>query len=438
MAGGLAREVIRSMRPAFPFESHPECHGLINLRDNENPFGGPQRHYPDNGHHSLVAAYVRALDAVEVPPADTAEWHWGADNILITRGAADGLDLIFRAFFDPGIDAVAVTPPSFAIFDELSTVYRVARHPAPLLGEDLNRLDVERLTALPVKGVILCDPGNPTGTCLVPEDVLRLLESFDGLVVIDEAYVECSGRPSYRHLIPEHPNLVVVRSMSKALGMAALRLGAVLAHPDLVLALRKVRLPFALPGPVTAQAMNELSQPTLLRGQIDAFTGERDRFAADLAGCPGIGRIFAEAGFITVEGDAEIAAGLRRAGFDIVPEPMGWPGHLRISIGRPSDNSRLVAALRSASGTAAAPAARRIAEPVTETTAPPSVPESTGGTAPDTVAGTQACGARAVQQAQSTGAARTTREAAREAAQKAARQARAVGLPRSQGKGRQR
>ncbi|GAA3090058.1 aminotransferase class I/II-fold pyridoxal phosphate-dependent enzyme [Streptosporangium carneum] len=335
------------MRSAFPFEPPPGRHDLINLRDNENPFGGPQRHYPDNTNGDLVAAYVRALDVVEVAPgSDTPGWHWGADNILITRGAADALDLVFRAFFDPGADAVAVTPPTFAIFDELATVYGVARRPVPLLGEDLDRLDVGRLMKLPVKGVLLCDPGNPTGTCLAPEDVLLLLDSFDGLVVIDEAYVECSGRPSYRHLIPDHPNLVVLRSMSKALGMAALRLGAVLAHPELVLALRKVRLPFALPGPVTAQAMNELSRPALLRAQIETFAEERDRFAAELARCPGVGRVFAEAGFVTVEGDAELASLLRLAGFDTLPEPMGWPGHVRISIGRPSDNSRLIAALK--------------------------------------------------------------------------------------------
>lgn len=345
MAGGLAREVIRSMRPTFPTAPRRERHDLVNLRDNENPFGGPHRHYPDNGNDDLVAAYIRALDVVE-PMPDGPRWRWGPESVLITRGAADGLDLVFRTFFEPASDAVALTPPSFALFDELATVYRVARVPVPLRGERLDRLDVGRLASLPVKGVILCDPGNPTGTCLDRRDVLALLDAFDGLVVIDEAYVECSGRVSYRHLIPEHPNLVVVRSMSKALGLAALRLGAVLAHPDLLTALRKTRLPYALPGPVTARAVAELTRPASLRGRIEAFTGERDRLAAGLAGCPGVGRVFAEAGFVTVEGEHTLADELWRAGFDTLPEPMGWPGHVRVSVGRPVDNSRLVAALK--------------------------------------------------------------------------------------------
>ncbi|GHE34427.1 hypothetical protein GCM10017673_41530 [Streptosporangium violaceochromogenes] len=350
MAGGLAREVIQSMRPAFPFDSRPARH-LVNLRDSENPFGGTHRHYPDNRADDLVARYVRALDAVEAAPAPApgaGGWRWNPDTVLITRGAADGLDLIFRTLFEPGADAVAVTPPTFAIFDELATVYRIARHPVPLLGADLRRLDVERLASLPVKGVVLCDPGNPTGTRLDPGDVRRLLASFHGPVVIDEAYVECAGGPSHRHLIPEHPHLVVVRSMSKALGMAGLRLGAVLAHPDVVAALRKARLPFALPAPVTAQAVAELSRPARLRGRIGAFREERDRLAAGLAGCPGVGRVFAEAGFVTLEADADLAAALRRAGFDVVSDPMGWSGHVRLGVGDPADNSRLLTALRAA------------------------------------------------------------------------------------------
>ncbi|MFI7534335.1 aminotransferase class I/II-fold pyridoxal phosphate-dependent enzyme [Streptosporangium sp. NPDC049376] len=345
------------MRPTFPTAPRRERHDLVNLRDNENPFGGPHRHYPDNGNDDLVAAYTRALDVVEPVPDGLTRprWRWGPESVLITRGAADGLDLVFRTFFEPASDAVAVTPPSFALFDELATVYRIARLPVPLRGERLDRLDVERLASLPVKGVILCDPGNPTGTCLDRRDVLALLGSFHGLVVIDEAYVECSGRVSYRHLIPEHPNLVVVRSMSKALGLAALRLGAVFAHPDLLTALRKTRLPYALPGPVAARAVAELSRPTRLRERIAAFTGERDRLAAGLAGCPGVGRVFAEAGFVTVEGEHALADELWRAGFDTLPEPMGWPGHVRVSVGRPMDNTRLLAVLKGTAGTAQEP-----------------------------------------------------------------------------------
>lgn len=341
MPSSLCRESVRSLTPAFSFPSRSEERGLVNLRDNENPFAGPQQRYPDNFARELATRYLHALDVLETPPT-IAVPHDACDGLLLTRGASDALDLIFRAFFEPGRDRVAVTPPNFRLFDELAAVYGVTVQRAPLAGDDLERLDVDALIARPAQGIVLCDPNNPVGSSLNPEDVAALLKAYDGVVVIDEAYVEYTRRPSYRHWIAAHPNLVVVRSLSKALGMAGLRVGAIFAQPSLIAALRKVRLPFALPRPVIEQACAELADPARLRAQIDAFIAERDRVADALRNTPAVSAVRANAGFISVRAPARVIGAVQRAGFDPLPDPMGWTGHLRLSVATPDINDHLI------------------------------------------------------------------------------------------------
>ncbi len=340
----LSRVVVSAMQPKFSFPTRSEERGMVNLRDNENPFGGPQLRYPNNMTHPLAEQYVRALDFIEQTSGPT----FNPDTVLLTRGASDALDLIFRAFFEPGQDAVAVTPPNFQLFDELATVFKIGMHRVDLSGDDFSRIDVTKLAALPVKGIILCDPNNPVGSSIAADDIFRLLSSFNGLVVIDEAYVEYTRRQSWRHLIESHPNLLVVRSMSKGLGMAGLRLGAVFGREPLIKAMLKVRLPFALPRPVMEEATAELADPVRLRSQIDQFIAERDRFADQLRRYPLIERVFSDAGFITIKTRADLATLLAKKGFDAVPNPMGWTGYLRISIGMPEVNDAVMQVLNNA------------------------------------------------------------------------------------------
>lgn len=337
----LSRSTLHALTPAFGTGGRSEDRGMVNLRDNENPFGGAHRRYPDKLCAALGRRYLDALQVIE----GTAERGGDGDTLLLTRGAGDALDLVFRALFEPGRDAIAVAVPGFRLFDELALVHGLPLHRLPRQGECCDRIDVDALCAMPVQGVVLCNPNNPMGTSIQPADIAQLLVRFEGVVLLDEAYVEYTRRPSCRHLVAEHPNLVVVRSMSKALGMAGLRLGAVFAQAQLIAAMRKVRLPFALPRIVAEAAMAELSEPWRLRRQIDRFIAERDRFAAELRRLPVLERVHAEAGFVTVRTDVRLARHLAANGFDTVPCPMGWPRHLRLSVGTPEINERLIAAV---------------------------------------------------------------------------------------------
>ncbi|MGM3225604.1 aminotransferase class I/II-fold pyridoxal phosphate-dependent enzyme [Dickeya zeae] len=342
MKKSLVRDVINSMKPAFSFSSRSEERGMVNLRDNENPFGGQQNRYPANVYPTLASRYLNALAEIEDYQGNQ-EWH--SDWVLMTRGASDGLDLIFRTFFEPRQDSVIVTPPNFRLFDELATAYSVHVEPIPLLGDEFNHLDLVRIKASQAKGILLCDPNNPIGSSLVMAEVIHLLENFSGLVVIDEAYVEYASRRSFRHLIHDYPQLIVVRSLSKAMALAGLRLGAVLAQPELIQAMMKVRLPFALPQPVIEQAQAVLSNIGQLKQQILLFIQERERVALRLKNIPEIENVFAHAGFITIKAPESMATRLLNAGFDVLPNPMGLIGYIRISLAAPEVMDNLLRVL---------------------------------------------------------------------------------------------
>ncbi|MFJ9896755.1 aminotransferase class I/II-fold pyridoxal phosphate-dependent enzyme [Streptomyces sp. NPDC091280] len=341
------RERIQSLGLPGPSGPRPEDSGFINLRFNENPFGGPYLRYPDHSPDFLAPVYLSALDILD-PATEGGGRHASPADVVITRGATEALDLTLRALFEPGRDAVAVTWPSFGYFERLATLHGVARHRVALGGARHDRLDVDRLLSLPVKGIFLCDPNNPTSTCLDTGDLDRLLDRFDGFVIVDETYSEFTARPSHRHKLHAHPNLISVRSMSKALGMANLRLGALFGAPDVLDAIRKVRPPFPVPGPVAEAATAELTRPARLASRIASCVAERDRLAKSLMDCPEVYDVFADAGFVTVRiADREsVTARLHHARIAVAAEPEGWRDHLRISIGSPSENAQLIAALQ--------------------------------------------------------------------------------------------
>ncbi|WP_405946474.1 aminotransferase class I/II-fold pyridoxal phosphate-dependent enzyme [Streptomyces prunicolor] len=291
--------------------------------------------------------YLRALEILD-PTTEGSVYRPSEADAVITRGATEALDLVLRALFEPGKDAVAVTWPSFGFFERLATLHNVAQYRVALGGARYDRLDIDRLLSLPVKGIFLCDPNNPTSTCLDADDLDCLLDRFDGVVIIDETYSEFSARPSHRHKLDAHPNLISVRSMSKALGMANLRLGALFGGPASLDAVRKVRPPFPIPSLVTGAATAELSQPAQLASRIASCVAERDRLAKNLTDCPEVLDVFADAGFISIRiaDQDSVTAKLQDAHIAVTLEPEGWRNHLRISVGSPSENARLLSALQ--------------------------------------------------------------------------------------------
>jgi histidinol-phosphate aminotransferase len=346
----LARPEIRALVPAAA-----HLNGIasaVRLHANENP-------WPDEADDSPIALN-RYFDGQPRTLVEALAAHYDTNpgNVLVTRGSDEAIDLIVRAFCRAGEDRILVCTPTFGMY-RFSAEVQGADVVAVPLGPDF-RLDAETLLARwtpEVKVVFLCSPNNPTGNALDPESVGRVLAALAGraIVVIDEAYLEFSGQPGFLGSLPQLPGLVILRTLSKAHGLAGARCGAAIAAPALIELLGRIMPPFALPGPTVSAALAALRPERLARtrARIDAIIGERTRLAAALAALPGVTRVWpSEGNFLLVDfRDAARALGLAAEDGLLLREFRRTPrleGCLRITIGSRAENDRLLSALERA------------------------------------------------------------------------------------------
>lgn len=277
--------------------------------------------------------------------------------VLVGRGSDEGIDLITRAFCHAGRDAVLVCPPTFGMYAVAARIQGARVIEAPLDPERGFALDLPAVLGAieRVKLVYLCTPNNPTGNLLAAADVESVIEQARGraLVVIDEAYAEFSTAPSAVARIAAHPHVVVLRTLSKAHGLAGARIGALLADPRIVGLLRRIIPPYAIAQPAVEAALAALEpeQLTIMRIRRDDILRERERVAAVLAGHPSVRRVWpSDANFLLVEfADAGRALERIAAAGLLVRDFRGTAGlgeALRITIGTPAQNSRMLDSLR--------------------------------------------------------------------------------------------
>ena len=307
----------------------------------DNSMAGLNR-YPEPQPHALVE---RMAQLYGVP----------ARQLLVGRGSDEAIDLLVRAFCRAGHDNVVITPPTFGFYKVAARIQGAGVLEVPLLG-DAFALDARQVVAagLQAKIVFLCSPNNPTGNLLDEAGMLRVCAELAGkaLVVVDEAYVEFCGRASLTARLAEFPNLVILRTLSKAYALAGARLGTVIASEDIIGLLRRIIPPYAIPASTVEAvlALTEAPQRALAAARIRTLLDERNRMQARLEHCASVARVFpSAANFLLVEcRDARqfFAAG-KSAGL-IVRDFSSYPGLancLRISIGTPEQNQRLLAAV---------------------------------------------------------------------------------------------
>jgi len=346
----LARPEIVALAPYSPARWDPS---LVRLHANENPWrpagdlsrAGLNR-YPEPQPSAL---FRRLGDLYGVPPA----------QVLVGRGSDEGIDLLVRAFCAAGRSEVVVCPPTFAMYRFAAEVQGARVVEVPLRSGDFSLDPGAVLDACgpATRIVFLCSPNNPTGNALDPGDVEKVVAGLQSraLVVVDEAYVEFSSRASLVGWLSRFDNLVILRTLSKAHGLAGARCGAVLAAPEVIELLRRLIPPYAI-SIQTVEAVLEATEPARLEAmaqQVEALRRERERVARALAALPRVSRVWpSEANFLMVSSpdpgallDAGIAAGL------LVRDVRAYPGLaqcLRITVGTPEQNDRLVAALEAA------------------------------------------------------------------------------------------
>ncbi len=280
-----------------------------------------------------------------------------ADAVLPCRGSDEAIDLLTRCYARCGRDAVVITPPTFGMYALCARVQGAAVIEVPLRRESGYGVDVPALlkaVTSAVKLVYLCSPNNPTGNRIDRATVLALAGALAGraLLVIDEAYVEFSGAPSLSADLQALPGLVVLRTLSKAHGLAGARCGAVLADPQIIALLRRVIQPYAVTQ-LTIEAVFRALEPAALdeaRARVSLVISERTRLAAALAARSTVRHVWpSAANFLLVE-FADAGAALQRchaAGL-LVRDLRHLPSlgqSLRLSIGTAEQNDRLLQAL---------------------------------------------------------------------------------------------
>ncbi|MEU5610641.1 aminotransferase class I/II-fold pyridoxal phosphate-dependent enzyme [Streptomyces sparsogenes] len=319
----------------------------IDLSSNTNPFLGADGHYPELDTAELARIYLATLAKL---PGHDGVGALDADHLLFTSGAVDGVLLLLAALASPG-EGVCVTPPTFPLYDHFARVLRLPVTEVPLRGDDLSRLDTEAILAADPRVTFLCDPNNPVGTRLDPAQVRALVAESRGLVVIDEAYVEFSEKPSYAGWVARHDNLIVLRTLSKAWGLAGARCGIVLARPGIVDALRRVQVPFGFTNASQRAVRDRLTHSRRVLAAIRRIRAERDRMARLLADHPAVDRVFpSETNFLLVRlhKHERVTQQLAAAGILVADVGRLIPDTCRITIGDRRANTALLEALSAA------------------------------------------------------------------------------------------
>jgi histidinol-phosphate aminotransferase len=277
-------------------------------------------------------------------------------SVLVGRGSDEAIDLLTRSFCRAGRDAVLVCPPTFGMYAVSARIQGAEVATVPLRADAGFAIDeravLERCTP-DVKIVFFCSPNNPTGNLLDEQTVLRIAGKLAGraVVVVDEAYIEFTDAPSLARHLPKLPHLAILRTLSKAHGLAGARCGTLLADPEVIALLRKVIPPYAI-AQLTMEAVLRQLEPGKLaesRAQVAVIRAERQRLMTALPELSRVVRVWpSAANFILAQfADAGAALTLARDTHLLVRDARGYPGlgqALRVTVGTPAQNNRLLEA----------------------------------------------------------------------------------------------
>jgi histidinol-phosphate aminotransferase len=275
-------------------------------------------------------------------------------QLLPGRGSDESIDLLVRGFCRAGIDNVIICPPTFGMYAVAARIQGAEVREVPLLSRDYSLDTTAVLAACDARTriVFLCSPNNPTGNAMDPAAIDRLLNALSNkaLVVVDEAYIEFSGDASLTAALARFPNLVVLRTLSKAFGLAGARVGSLIAAPEIVALLAKVIPPYSIPQLTIEAVLATLADPQLAiqRERVAQIRVERERVRAALATCKPVQKIWPSvANFLLVDFAAPdaVLAGARAAKLLIRDMRSVTPSSLRISVGTPEQNDRLIRSL---------------------------------------------------------------------------------------------
>ena len=247
----------------------------IFLDANENPYGS----ITDEDHNRYPDPYQLELKA-EIAKIK----HVKPSQIFLGNGSDEAIDLLFRAFCNPGIDNVILLPPTYGMYEVSAGINDVETRKVPLTADFQIQTDlILRTVDKNTKIIFVCSPNNPSGNKVKSEDILRLLGEFNGLVVVDEAYIDFSDEPSFTTHLGEHGNLIVMQTFSKAWGLASLRLGMAFASKQLIKILNRIKPPYNISGLTQQTVLASIQKVDKVNSMIADMLQEREFLKNELS-----------------------------------------------------------------------------------------------------------------------------------------------------------
>lgn len=338
----LVRDNIKNLKPYR--SARDDFDSGILLDANENSFGAPfaddmeLNRYPmpyQNELREKIAAF-RGVDT---------------ENVFVGVGSDEAIDLLFRIFCTPGKDRVITNPPTYGMYKVSAAINDVAVDEV-LLTENFQLRPQKILEAVrpETKMIFICSPNNPTANSLDIDDIMQVMNEFDGIVVIDEAYIDFSSQASLAGNLTDYNNLVVLQTMSKSFGLAGIRLGIALADAEIIAYMLKVKAPYNVNKLTAQKATQAFSSLDHVKKNIEAVLEERERVITKLVTFPQVKRVYpTDANFVMfkIENAQEVYKKLADKG--VIIRYRGNEPHcedcLRLTVGTAVENDRFFAAL---------------------------------------------------------------------------------------------
>lgn len=334
----LVRENIRTLAPYSTARDEYKGDIGVFLDANENPYNNGYNRYPDPRQSTLkeLLSQIKSI---------------APQSMFIGNGSDEAIDLCFRIFCEPRIDNVVTIAPTYGMYRVAAAINDVEVREVQL-GDDFSLPTAALLSACDqnTKLMFVCSPNNPTGNSFSIEQIRWILEYFEGVLVIDEAYIDFSSEPSLTTLLSEYDNLIVLQTLSKAYGLAALRLGIAFAHPQIMQLFANVKYPYNINLAGMERAAELLKRD--VAAEVESIKSERARVAQALETVPCVKRVYpSDANFLLVKVDDAKEMYNKLIAAEVIVRDrsgvQGCEGCLRITIGTPDENEHLLQIMRS-------------------------------------------------------------------------------------------
>lgn len=335
----LLRKNILSLEPYSCARDEFKGEASVYLDANESPYNAPFNRYPDPLQLRLKAEISKIKNVT-------------IENIFLGNGSDEAIDLVYRAFCEPGMDNVVAIEPTYGMYKVCAAINDVEYRKVRLNSDfQLNAKELLNATDEHTKAIWICSPNNPTGNLMNSGEITDLLKQFDGIVVLDEAYIDFATRESFSNKLAEYPNLIILQTFSKAWGSAAIRLGMAFASPEIISVFNKIKYPYNVNLLTQENALATLKNEKQVKERVQITLHEREKLKDELCRLKMVQRIYpTDANFILVKVNDANATYKHLVDKGIIVRNRNTItlclGCLRITIGTKEENQTLLDELR--------------------------------------------------------------------------------------------